>query len=139
MRLLQQYQRYQVETASMEDSVALLYDGARRFVDKALVALGAEDYAEVARQTAKAQQILEELQLSLRMDAGPIAHELSRLYDYWIWRLGQGLLRKDPIAFEEVSTVLADMQEAWAQAASQMRALRAAQGLGVVPGHEQGK
>lgn len=130
MRSLQQYQSYQVETASREEGVVMCYDGARRFTDLALAALEGEDYAGVSLNTGKAQRLLEELQGCLDMEASPISKDLWRLYDYWIWRLGQGLLKKDPAAFREVSAVLGEMREAWAEAARQVRAGRAGHVLG---------
>lgn len=124
MNGLSQYRNYQLDTAGLEDSIPLLYDGARRFVDQAQVALEAGDYFQVSQNTGKAQRILSELAASLNMDAGGIAANLYQLYDYWVWRLGQGLIQKNPDAFREVSAALGDMRDAWADAARQVRAQR---------------
>lgn len=118
------YRNAELDTASPEDSVALLYDGARRFIDQGIIALQKSDYEETNKQISKAQRILTELAAALNFDAGPIAQDLLRLYDYWFWRLGQGVIHKDPEMFREVSAVLADMRDAWAQAARQVRAER---------------
>jgi flagellar protein FliS len=126
-----QYQKNQVETASPEDLVVMLYDGARRFTDQALAALQQERYQDVSLYTGKAQRILAELQATLNFEAGgEIAHNLNRLYDYWIWRLSQGILKKDQDAFREVSATLADMRDAWAEAAKQVRAQRGMRSFG---------
>lgn len=127
---LDQYRIYQAETVPPEDRVALLYDGTRRFVDRALRALEREDYEEVSRNVGKAQRILEELSAALNFEAGQIAENLFLLYDYWSWRLGQGLIHKDPSAFREVSAALADMHEAWVEAAKAVRAQRGSVSVG---------
>lgn len=127
---LDQYRTYQATTVAPEDRVALLYDGTRRFVDQALRALEREDYEEVSRQVGKAQRILEELSAALNFDAGQLAENLFLLYDYWSWRLGQGLIHKDPAAFREVSAALDDMHGAWVEAAKAVRAQRGSASVG---------
>jgi len=123
---LNQYKSYQVETLAPEDRVALLYEGAQRFIEKAAVALENGRYPEVSENVGKAQQIFAELTASLNFDAGEIAKNLERLYEYWSWRLSQGLINKDIEAFREVSATVGDLAGAWAEAAKQVRARRGA-------------
>ncbi|HWI53238.1 MAG TPA: flagellar export chaperone FliS [Symbiobacteriaceae bacterium] len=118
------YRNVQLDVASPEDSVALLYDGIRRFVDQALLALQAGKLEQVSYNVGKAQQILGEMSACLNFEV-EISKNLYQLYEYWSWRLGQGLIKQEPAAFQEVSAVLADMREAWADAARQVRAQRA--------------
>ena len=122
MNPLEAYQGYQVQTASPGEKVALLFEGARRFADLALKELEAGRLDQVSLYTAKAQRILEELALSLDPETGEIAQNLDRLYEYWRWRLGQGLIRKDGNAFREVSQALGDMAETWREAARIVKA-----------------
>ncbi|MFZ5814022.1 MAG: flagellar export chaperone FliS [Bacillota bacterium] len=130
MNGINQYRSYQVETVSPEDQIVLLYEGARRFIDRAVLAMEAREYRDVSTNIGKAQQIFAELSGALNFEAGEIAENLYRLYDYWSWRLSQGLIKKDPAAFKEVSAAVGDMTEAWAEAARQVRAQRGARGLG---------
>ena len=122
---LNQYRSYQVESASPEDLIILLYDGARRFTDKALASLEHKDYAAVSLFTGKAQRILEELMVTLDTDnGGEIAQNLGALYEYWIWRLSEGLMKKEHQAFRDVSAALTDMNQAWEEAAKLVKAQR---------------
>ncbi|HWI63605.1 MAG TPA: flagellar export chaperone FliS [Symbiobacteriaceae bacterium] len=122
-----QYKSLQVATSSREDLVAMLYDGARRFTDLARVALQAKQYEQVAVNVGKAQRILTELSVTLNFEVGgEMARNLEKLYEYWSWRLGQGLMHKDGKCFDEVSAVLSDMHEVWVEAAKQVKASRAA-------------
>jgi len=127
---LKQYKSYQVETVPPEDQVALLYEGAQRFIEKAAMALENGRYDEVSENVGKAQQVFGELSASLNFSAGEIAHNLYRLYDYWSWRLSQGLLKKDVQALREVATTVGDLAGAWAEAARQVRAQRGARANG---------
>lgn len=123
---LNQYKTYQLETMAPEDRVAVLYEGAQRFIDRAALALEQGDLPEVSVNVGKAQQIFAELTASLNFEAGEIARNLQQLYEYWSWRLSQGLIKKDVAAFREVSATLGDMAQAWADAARQVRAQRGA-------------
>jgi len=127
---LEQYRSYQVETVAPEDQVAMLYEGARRFIDRAAVSLEAGNFLAVSENVGKAQRIFAELRTSLNMEAGEIAQNLSRLYEFWSWQLTQGLLKKDAEAFREVSAMVADLAESWAEAARQIRAERGARASG---------
>jgi flagellar protein FliS len=122
---LQQYRSYQTETVGPEEQIALLYGGAVRFIEQALVRLEAGDPEGVSRSIGKAQEILSELSACLDLSVGEVAQNLFQLYDYWTRRLSQGLIHQDAAAFREVSAALSDMQEAWAQAARSVRAQRA--------------
>lgn len=124
MNGINQYKTYQVNTVAPEEQIVLLYEGAQRFIDRAAKALEEQDYAAVSLNVGKAQQIFAELAASLNFDAGEIAHNLKRLYDYWSWRLSEGLIHKDVEAFREVSSVVGDMASAWAEAAKQLRVQR---------------
>lgn len=130
MNGLNQYKSYQVETVAPEDQVAMLYEGAQRFIDKAAMALESGRYDEVSENVGKAQRIFAELSGALNFNAGEIARNLERLYDYWSWRLSQGLLKKDVEAFREVSATVGDMATAWAEAARQLRTQRGARASG---------
>ncbi|HEY3367238.1 MAG TPA: flagellar export chaperone FliS [Symbiobacteriaceae bacterium] len=127
---LNQYRSYQTETSSPEDQVALLYDGARRFTDKATAALEAGVLDQASYNVGRAQAILTQLSAALNFDTGEIAQNLWKLYDYWEWRLSEGLIKREPAALREVSATLMDMQSAWAEAARQVRIQRGMRSLG---------
>ncbi|MFZ5826807.1 MAG: flagellar export chaperone FliS [Bacillota bacterium] len=130
MNGLNQYRSYQVETVSPEDQIVLLYEGAKRYIDRAVLALEAQEYRDVSTNIGKAQQIFAELSAALNFEAGEIAENLYRLYDYWSWRLSQGLIKKDLAALREVSAAVGDMTEAWAEAARKVRVERGVRSLG---------
>lgn len=120
-----------MDTSGPEDRVVLLYDGARRFVDLALSAWEAEDREQARVNVGKAQRIFAELSSTLNHEVGgELSRNLEKLYDYWSWRLSQGLLNQESQAFGEVSATLVEMTDTWREAAQQVKVMRGAQAVG---------
>lgn len=117
-----QFDRYRqvgVETASPIGLVIMLYRGAIRFLTEAEEAMAARDIPEAHRCLVRSQEIIAELMGSLNLDAGEIAINLSRLYDYMQQRLIEANLRKDPAAAMEVRCLLIELLGAWEAIAAQ--------------------
>jgi flagellar protein FliS len=115
------YRQIGVETASPVDLVVMLYRGAIRFLTEAEEAMVARDIAAAHGCLLRSQEIVAELMGSLNLDAGDIAVNLSRLYDYMQRRLIEANLRKDPAAAREVRGLLAELLVAWETIAAQER------------------
>ncbi len=110
----QAYKRTQVQAASPEQLVLMLYDGARTRVNHARIALGSGDLALARTNILKAQAIVGELTASLDMSAGEIARNLFRLYEYMNYQLIEANLRHRPDALDLVQRLLTELREAWA-------------------------
>lgn len=128
------YRQVRVETASSVDLVIMLYRGAIRFLAEAEEAMVARDIPGAHRCLVRSQEIVAELMGSLNLDAGEVAVNLSRLYDYMQRRLIEANLRKDPAAVREVRAFLAELLDAWETIAAQERACRPTYALASVPG-----
>jgi flagellar secretion chaperone FliS len=96
------YQAQAVLTASPGQLILMLYDGALRFLGHARDALqaGEENPKRIEiinTNLVKAQNIIAELQACLNHDAGgEHSRNLDRLYDYYLRRLFEANLRKQP-------------------------------------------
>lgn len=115
------YRRFSIETASPARCVALMYEGALRFLDHALRGFQLEDPADrnqtIHNNLERTRAILQELNAWLNLEAGgELAAALQRIYLYCDWRLEQSLLKKEPTGIEEVRTRLAVLHEAWTKA-----------------------
>src|SRR5688500_10303362 len=77
-----QYQRAQVETSSPGQLVVLLYQGCLRLTQKGRLAIEAGDFEASRVSLLRAQDIVAELMGGLNLDAGEIAGNLLRLYEY---------------------------------------------------------
>ncbi|MDH7479088.1 MAG: flagellar export chaperone FliS [Syntrophomonadaceae bacterium] len=115
-----QYKNTSVQTASPERLLLMLYEGLLRFLGQALEALEARDYPEVNRLLRRSQDIIGELMATLNLDY-EISHQLWALYDYFLQRLIEANVKKEPQPIIEVRDLLSGLQEAWIQAAGSLR------------------
>ena len=111
-----QYQRSQVETSSPGQLVVLLYQGCMRFTQRGRLALEAQEWDGARTALLRAQDIVAELMSSLNMDAGEIAANLLRLYEYMYQRLVTANVKRDPAAAAEVEELLRSLLPAWEEA-----------------------
>jgi flagellar protein FliS len=114
----QSYRRVATETASPGQRVAMLYDGAIRFLERALGGFQAEDPRErnqtIHNNIVRAQAILHELNACLNCEAGgELAAALRRVYLYSDWRLDESNRRKDPAGIREIADRLTVLRDAW--------------------------
>ena len=116
-QLADRYLKDQVETASPEQILLLLYDGAIKFLRIARNALQAQEWEKSHQHLIKTQNILIELMTSLNMEmGGDMARNLYRLYDYYIWSLVQANIHRDVDRVDEVLTHLKNLKQTWEQA-----------------------
>ncbi|MDA1190548.1 MAG: flagellar export chaperone FliS [Candidatus Poribacteria bacterium] len=117
----QAYRRTQVETASKEQLLLMLYDGAIHYLKKAKIKMqeppNEESLAEKTNLILKAQDIILELMAALDMEkGGDIARSLFQLYEYMNYSLNQANIRRDVPKLEEVITLLSDLRQTWDEA-----------------------
>ena len=92
---LKQYQKTQVETASSEKILIMLYDGAIQFLNKAKVSIEQKSIEESHNNIIGAQRIINEFMNTLDFKiGGEVAKNLYSLYDYLNYRLIQANLKK---------------------------------------------
>ncbi len=113
----QNYQKQEVEGASKGKVVVLLYEGAIRFLRKANKAIDKKSIEEAHNNIIKAENILYELMSTLNMDAGEIATNLMRIYDFMIWQLIEANKAKDKEKINSVINLLTPLCNAWKQIA----------------------
>jgi flagellar secretion chaperone FliS len=111
------YKQNQIETASQEEILIMLYDGAIRFL---LVAKKAHESGEIEKRhknILNAQHIIQEFMSSLDMEiGGEMAVNLYRLYEYLNYRLIQSNIQKDMGMLEEVLGHLRSLKKTWEEA-----------------------
>lgn len=113
-KLIAQYFRNQVETASPTRLVVLLYDGAIRFCTLGLESMCAGDLEKQNTNLIKAQRILGELMGSLNREAGgEVGNNLMRLYLFMMEQLVTANLRDLPGPVTQVIRMLRDLRETW--------------------------
>jgi flagellar secretion chaperone FliS len=128
---LQSYKTVATQTAAPGNLVLMLYDGALRFLERAVEAFTQDDPVEhnsgVNNNILRAQSIINELNVSLDMDAGgELADKLRALYNYFDQRLQEGNITKQQQPVDEVINRLSAIRDAWREMLHQESAPEAA-------------
>lgn len=116
----QSYRQVATKTATPGQLVLMLFDGALRFLDRALVGFDLDDPLDsnlaINNNILKAQEIIRELNMSLNLDkGGEFAVTMRRLYNYYDLQLSQSNLRKDAEGVKLVIRLLTVIRDAWAE------------------------
>ncbi|MDA3807197.1 MAG: flagellar export chaperone FliS [Thiomicrorhabdus sp.] len=112
------YRNNQVMTASPEQILIMLYDGAIRFVRQGKQAILDGRQADKATAIGKAVAIITEFSNTLDYKVGgEIALDLSQLYDFMIRELSAVNARGDAARLEPIEKILLDLREGFAGAA----------------------
>ena len=112
-----QYLANTVNSASPEQLMLMLYDGAIRFLAQAILAIEDNDIDKRAHFINKASAIISEFAATLdhSQDAS-LAENLDALYSYMLGRMQDATLKNDTQPLEEVKTMLSDLRTTWAEA-----------------------
>ena len=90
----------------------MLYEGAIKFLNQAIVAMEVEEYSKKGRLLSNAQEIILELNLVLNVDeGGEISKNLRSLYNYMWSRLAVANNKCDPLLVREVIELLEYLKE----------------------------
>lgn len=109
-----EYLLQRIQSASPEQLVALLLEGAQRFVAQAVQACGRKDVPARAQAINRALFIVEELLQRLNHDAGTeVVENLTRIYDWWTWELVDASSGNHVARLERVSRQMGDLRESW--------------------------
>lgn len=113
----EQYKKNQIETASPEEILIMLYEGAIRFLLLSKKAVNEKNLEKSNANLIKAQQIIREFMNSLDMEiGGEMAVNLYRLYEYLHYRLVQANIKKDIAMIDEVLDHLRSLKATWEEA-----------------------
>lgn len=111
------YQSSAIETASPEQLTLMCYDGALKFMRRAVMALEENDLARLSENTGRAQAIINELNITLNMEAGgEIARNLRDIYLFVNRHMSQGAMKRDPQHLREAMELIQGLRDSWAQA-----------------------
>lgn len=116
----QSYRQVATKTATPGQLVLMLFDGALRHLDKALVGFDLDDPLDsnlaINNNILKAQDIIRELNASLNMElGGEFSATMRRLYNYYDSQLSKSNLQKDPTGVQLVIRLLTEIRNAWSE------------------------
>jgi flagellar protein FliS len=110
----QKYQASQVQTASKGELVVLLYDGAVKFLSRAVIAIEQKRFDSANDDIVRGQNIVLELLAGLDTErGGELAGNLRRLYVYLYETLLDANIKKDVARIQLVIRLLDNVRGAW--------------------------
>lgn len=109
---LQQYNNSKILTASPAELTLMLYEGAIKFCNIAIVGIEQKDIQKAHTNIMKAEKIIDHLRITLDMKY-PVAQDFERIYEYLDRRLVYANMKKDVEILEEVLTHLRSVRDTW--------------------------
>ena len=107
-----QYNTSKILTASPAELTLLLYEGAIKFGNIAIVKIEAGDIPGAHDNIVRVEKIIDYFRETLDMKY-PVAEDFERIYVYLSQRLVQANIKKDKEIMEEVVTHLRSMRDNW--------------------------
>jgi flagellar protein FliS len=116
------YRQGAVLAATPGELVVMLYDGARRFLRQASIAMREGEVERAHNTLRRAELIVAHLDVILDYEQGQISERLHAIYQFCLAHLNSARLGQDPAKLEEVSGLLGELRDAWAQVAAEVSA-----------------
>lgn len=106
------YKDSKILTASPAELTLMLYEGAIKFCNLALIAIEKKDYMGANTNIIKAERIISEFRATLNFKY-PVAKDFEQVYDIIYQRLVDANIKKDPELLEEALGYIREMRDAW--------------------------
>ncbi|MBR5359476.1 MAG: flagellar export chaperone FliS [Lachnospiraceae bacterium] len=107
-----QYNQNKILTASPAELTLMLYDGAIKFCNIAIMGIEQNDVSKAHNNIMKVQKIIEEFQLTLNFKY-EIANDFNNVYNYIMKRLREANMNKNKEILEEILEHLHTMRDTW--------------------------
>ncbi|MFA9377118.1 MAG: flagellar export chaperone FliS [Lachnotalea sp.] len=106
------YKNNQVLTATPGELTLMLYEGAIKYCNIAILGIEQKNIEKANDNIKKCRAVVTELRATLNFDY-PIAQEFENVYVYIIQRLSEANMHKDKSILEEVLEYLRTMKDTW--------------------------
>ncbi len=108
----EEYTRNKILTATPAEVTLMLYEGAIKFCNIAIMAVEQKDIEKAHVNIMKTQRIIEEFRNTLDRKYA-VSEDFDRVYVYLLRRLFEANMKKDKEILEEVNTHLRNMRDTW--------------------------
>lgn len=106
------YQNSKIMTASPAELTLMLYDGAIKFCNIAIMGIEEKDIEKSHNNIIKVERIVREF-LNTLDHRYPVAKDFENVYNYLIQRLHEANIKKDAEILQEVLKHLRTMRDTW--------------------------
>lgn len=115
------YNMRRIQTASPAELTLMLYEGAIKFCNIAIMGVEEHNIEKAHNNIVKVQRIIEEFQATLNHKY-EVAKDFDAVYSYLRSRLLEANIKKDKEILEEVLGHLRTMRETWKEVMERARA-----------------
>ena len=115
-----QYNNSKILTASPAELTLMLYEGAIKFCNIAIVAVEQKNIQKAHENIIKVERIIEEFRATLNHKY-PVAEDFENVYKYIYDRLIEANIKKDKEILEEVLKHLRTMRDTWKEVMQKAR------------------
>lgn len=116
----EQYNRNKIMTASPGELTLLLYEGAIKFCNIAILGMEQNDMEKVHINIKKVEDIIVEFQSTLNRKY-PVAEDFDKIYKYIYELLVEANIRKDQELLERALNELRGMRDTWKEVMARTR------------------
>lgn len=116
----EQYNRNKIMTASPAELTLLLYEGAIKFCNVAIIGLEQNNMEKVHVNIKKVEDIIVEFQSTLDRKY-PVAEDFDKIYKYIYELLVQANIKKDKALLERALEELRGMRDTWKEVMAKTR------------------
>lgn len=110
-----QYKQNTILTAPPEELTLMLYNGAIKFANQAILAIEEKNVPKAHELILRTEAIIAELNATLDMQYG-LSQNLRRLYDFISDKLVQANISKDRKPIEDALVIITEMRDTWKEA-----------------------
>jgi flagellar protein FliS len=122
------YKNNSVMTASGPELTLMLYNGAIKFCNQAIIAIENNNCEKAHNLIIKVQDIIEEFQSTLDKKY-EVAHSFDIMYDYIYNRLIEANINKDVEMLKEILVYLRELRDTWKEAMQIVKQTKQSQAL----------
>lgn len=107
------YKQNSVNTASKEQLLLMLLDGAVKYTKIAKLAIKEKNIERAHKELIRVQDIFLELMITMDKDSGDYMEELYRVYEFIKNELGQANIKKDNQIIDNILPVIEEVRDMW--------------------------
>lgn len=106
------YQNNKINTATPEELTLMLYEGAIKFCNIAVIGIEEKNIVKANNNIIKAEKVISYLRTTLNTKY-EVSNDFENVYNYVYDRLIVANIKKDKEIIEEVLVILREMRDTW--------------------------
>ena len=116
------YRQNAIKTASPAKLTLMLYEGAIKFCNIAMIAIEKGDLQKAHTNIKKAEDIITEFKVTLNHKY-PVAEDFEKIYDYIYSLLVNANVKKDPEILNQALDEIRGMRDTWKEVMNRTRSM----------------